>query len=105
MKNIFRNKDFAKVLVKERVWKIGTGRNWNEVVLMETIKQILDEAREQNEIKKDVDLESTSEMIFGIYTMYTIYWLNGMIKTKRECIKKVKEVLRMFFDGIGIKKA
>ena len=104
LKYIFRNKDFAKVLVKERVCKIGTGGNWNELILMQTIRQLLEEARGRKEIKDNVDLESMSEIIFAIFTMYTIYWINGFMKTKRQCVEKIREVLRMFFDGVGMNK-
>ncbi|MCP4716578.1 MAG: TetR/AcrR family transcriptional regulator, partial [Deltaproteobacteria bacterium] len=41
LNNIFRNKDFAKVLVRERIGRIGTGQNWNELILMKTITQLL----------------------------------------------------------------
>ena len=101
LKYIFRNKGFAKVLVRERVCKIGTGKNWNEMVLMQAIKLLLDEAREQGELKKTVDLDNTAEIVFAIFTMYTIYWVNGLIKDKKECAVKVRGVLKMLFDGIG----
>ncbi|MCP4717266.1 MAG: hypothetical protein GY868_19255, partial [Deltaproteobacteria bacterium] len=104
LNNIFRNKDFAKVLVRERIGRIGTGQNWNELILMKTITQLLQEAQAQGEIKKSSDLDSMSEIIFAIYTMYTIYWLNGLIKSKKQCVAKVREVLRMFFEGVGMKK-
>ncbi len=104
LKNIFRNKDFSKVLVRERIAKIGTGKNWNELLLMQTIKQLLEEAKEKGEIKKSVDLSNMSEIIFAIFTMYTIYWLNGLIPTKKQCVEKVKEVLRMFFEGVGVRE-
>ena len=104
LKNIFRNKDFAKVLVKERIGKIGTGKNWNELVLMQTIKRLLEEAKGKEEIRQDADLTNMSEIIFAIFTMYTIYWLNGLIATKKQCVEKVREVLRMFFEGVGMKR-
>ena len=63
LKYIFRNKGFAKVLVRERVCKIGTGKNWNEMVLMQAIKQLLDEARDHGELKKTVNLDHTAEKI------------------------------------------
>ena len=101
LKYIFRNKDFAKVLLRERVCKIGTGKNWNEMVLMQAIKQLLNKAREQGKLKKKIDLDNTVEIVFAIFTMYTIYWVNGLIKDKKECAKKVRGVLKMLFDGIG----
>jgi AcrR family transcriptional regulator len=101
LKYIFRNKDFAKILVRERVFKIGTGKNWNETLLLQTIRQQLESAREKGEIRHSVDLDSLTELIFAIFTMYTIYWLNGMIKTKKQCVEQVRSVLRLCFDGAG----
>lgn len=103
LNNIFKNKDFARILVKERVGRLGTGKNWNELILMQHIKHILEEAQERGEIKKGVDVENGSHMVFGIFTMYTIYWLNGIIKTKATCVESIKGVLRMLFEGIGEK--
>jgi len=101
LKYIFRNKGFAKILVRERVCKIGTGKNWNEMVLMQAIRQILDDAKKSRELKKTVDLDNTTEIVFAIFTMYTIYWLNGLITDKAECAEKVRAVLKMLFEGIG----
>ena len=105
LKYIFRNKDFARVLVKERIVSLGAGSNWNELILMQTIKQVFAEAMEKGEIKKDIDLADMSEFVFGVFTMYIIYWLNGMIKTKKELVSKVSSVVRMFIEGIGCKNS
>ena len=101
LKYIFRNKGFAKILVRERVCKIGTGKNWNEMVLMRAIRQLLEDAKNKGELKDSVDLDNTSEIVFAIFTMYTIYWLNGLIKDKKECAEKVRGVLKMLFEGVG----
>lgn len=104
LKNIFKSKEFSKVLVRERVCRIGTGENRNELVLMKTIHELLDEAQKKGEIKKTIDLASMKEIVFAIFTMYTIYWLNGFIKTKKQCVARIREVLWIFFDGIGNRK-
>ena len=104
MKYIFQNKEFSKVLVLERVLKIGTGENRNEMVLMKTIHELLEKAQQKGEIKESVDLSGMKEIIFAIYTMYTIYWLNGFIKTKKQCVARIREVLWVFFDGVGNRK-
>lgn len=101
LKYIFRNKDFARVLVRERVCKIGTGTNWNEMVLLQSIRRHLEEASLRGEIKKTTDLDGMAEHIFAIFTMYTVYWLNGMISTKKQCVEKIRTVLRMLFEGVG----
>lgn len=99
LKYIFRNRDFARILVRERVCKIGTGKNWNEMVLLQAIRQQLEQARTSGEIAPDSDLTSLSELIFAIFTMYTIYWINGMITTKKQCVAKIRAVLRLCFEG------
>jgi len=101
LKYIFRNRDFSRVLVKERIAKIGTGKNWNELILFQTIRHLLEEAQKRGEIRKDVELVNMSEVVFAIFTMYTIYWLNGLIPTKKRCLKRIRDVLKMFFDGVG----
>ena len=58
-------------------------------------------AREQGDLKKTVDLDNTAEIVFATFTMYTIYWVNGLIKDKMECAEKIRGVLKMLFDGIG----
>ncbi len=103
MKYIFKNKELSKILVRERVLKIGTGENRNETVLIKTIHELLEEAQKNGEIKKSVDLSSMQDIIFAIYTMYTIYWLNGFIKTKKQCIARIREVLWIFIYGVGNK--
>ncbi len=104
LKYIFRNKEFAKILVRERVCRIGTGNNWNELILINTIQQVLEEARDKGELRPDVDIEGLCQIIFGIYTMYTIYWINGFITTKQQCVEKIRDVLRMFFEGVGVRE-
>ena len=100
LKYIFRDKGFAKVLVRERVCKIGTGKNWNEMLLMQSIKQLLDEAKDKGELRENVDLDNMSEIVFAVYTMYTIYWMNGLIKDKKECAEKVRGVFNLLFESI-----
>jgi len=101
LKNIFKNREFSKVLVRERVCKIGTGENRNELVLIQTIHELLENAKRRGEIKPSVDLGRLAEIVFAIYTMYTIYWLNGFIKSKKQCVERIREVLEIFFEGVG----
>jgi hypothetical protein len=45
-----------------------------------------------------------ADMIFAIYTMNVIYWLNGFIKTKKECVRRIREVIHLIFAGVGRNK-
>jgi AcrR family transcriptional regulator len=101
LKNIFKNKDFSRVLIRERIGKIGVVSHRNEIKLMQSISQLIDMAKERNEIKNQVDSRHMAEMIFAMYTMYAVYWLNGFIKTKRQCVVRIREVLHLVFDGVG----
>jgi AcrR family transcriptional regulator len=101
LKYIFRNKEFSRVLAKERFDNIGTRRNKNELQLMKALAQLIDQAKKRNEIKSTVDSQCMADMIFAIYTTYVIYWLNGFIKTKRECVRRIREVIHLIFEGVG----
>jgi AcrR family transcriptional regulator len=104
LKYIFRNKEFSRVLAKERFDTIGTRRNKNELQLMKALAQLIDQAKKQNEIKSTVDSQCMADMIFAIYTMNVIYWLNGFIKTKKECVRRIREVIHLIFAGVGRNK-
>jgi AcrR family transcriptional regulator len=101
IKHIFPNKEFTKVLMKERVTKIGTGKNKNELVLMQLVTELIDKAKQRNEIQQGIDSRRLAEMIFGFYTMYVIYWANGFIKTKKQCVERINEVISLVLNGVG----
>ena len=101
LKYIFRNKEFSRVLAKERFDTIGTRQNKNELLLIKALSKLIDQAKQRHEIKSCVDSHSMANMIFAIYTMYVIYWLNGFIKTKKECVRRIREVIHLIFDGVG----
>ena len=101
IKHIFSNREFSKVLLKERVVKIGTGHNKNELNLMRTLSQLIESAQQRNEIRRSLDPRQMAEMIFALYTMYVIYWTNGFFKTKKECVARITELIHLFLDGVG----
>ena len=100
IKHIFSDREFTKVLIKERIGNIGTGRNKNELRLMEEIFRSIERAKQQGEIRPDVDSRRLTEMIFALYTMYVIYWTNGFIKTKKECVARIKEAVQYILNGV-----
>lgn len=102
LKYIFRNKEFARVLAKERFDTIGTRTNKNELNMIESLSQLIDQAKERNEVKRHADSRCMAEMIFAIYTMFVMYWLNGFIKSKKECVRRIGEVIHLVFEGVGI---
>ena len=102
LKHIFRNKDFAKILVSNRVMLMGTKNNKNELRLMESLSQLIDLAKQRSEIKDRVNTRRMAEIIFAINTMYIFYWLNGTIKSKKECILSIKKALQLILDGVGV---
>jgi AcrR family transcriptional regulator len=101
---IFPNKEFSAVLIKERVIKLGTGSNRNEIGLMKQLAELFDEAKERGEIRVDVESGHLAEMVFAIYTMYVIYWTNGFIKTKKQCIERISEVSMLMLEGVARKQ-
>jgi len=104
IKHIFSDREFTKVLIKERIGNIGTGKNKNELRLMEEICRSIERAKLQREIRLDVDSRRLTEMIFALYTMYVIYWTNGFIKTKKECVARIKEAVQYILNGVETTK-
>jgi len=104
IKHIFSDREFTKVLIKERIGNIGTGKNKNELRLMEEIFRSIERAKQQREIRLDVDSRRLTEMIFALYTMYVIYWTNGFIKTKKECVARIKEAVQYILNGVETTK-
>jgi len=100
IKHIFPEKEFTKVLIKERIGKIGTGKNKNELHLMQALSQSIDMAKQRKEITRSIDSSRLAEMIFALYTMYVIYWTNGFIKTKGECVARIKEAVEYVLQGV-----
>jgi len=105
IRHIFSDREFTKVLIKERIGNIGTGRNKNELRLMEEIFRSIERAKGQREIRPDVDSRRLTEMIFALYTMYVIYWTNGFIKTKKECVARIKEAVQYILNGVETTKS
>jgi len=101
IKYIFPNKEFSAVLIKERVMNLGTGSNRNELGLMQQLAGLFDEAKKRGEVRDDVDSGHLAEMVFAIYTMYVIYWTNGLIKTKKQCIERIREVSTLMLQGVA----
>jgi AcrR family transcriptional regulator len=104
IKHIFHNKEFAKVLIKERIGKIGTGKNKNELNLMQALTQLIDMAKKRNEVIRHIDSRRLAEMVFAIYTMYVTYWTNGFLKTKKQCVERINEVISLMLHGVGTRR-
>jgi AcrR family transcriptional regulator len=100
IRHIFPNREFSKVLIKERIGKIGTGKNKNELHLMQALSRSIDMAKQRKEISHAIDARRLTEMIFALYTMYVIYWTNGFIKTKADCVARIKEAVQYILHGI-----
>ena len=105
LKYIFRNKEFSRVLARERFDTIGTRRNKNDLLLIKSLSNLVEQAKQRHEIRSCVDSHGMADMIFAIYTMYVIYWLNGFIKSKKECVRRIREIMHLIFDGVGENQA
>jgi hypothetical protein len=80
---------------------LGTGSNRNEIALMKQLAELFDEAKLHGEIRADVASDHLAEMVFAIYTMYVIYWTNGLIKTKKQCIERIREISMLMLQGVA----
>jgi hypothetical protein len=80
---------------------LGTGSNRNEMSLMHDLSMLFDTAKADGEIRGDIASDHLAEMVFAIYTMYVIYWTNGLIKTKKQCIERIREISMLMLQGVG----
>jgi AcrR family transcriptional regulator len=102
-KNINRDKEFAKyVFINTRLPNLGA-MNKSEVTLMENLLVIIEQAKKKQLINKQVETQRIAEIIFAIHTIYLMYWLNGNIKTSKECIRRIKDAIKITFDGFSAK--
>ena len=67
---------------------------------MEELFRSIERAKRKGEIRPAVDSRRLTEMIFALYTMYVIYWTNGFIKTKKECVARIKQAVRYILQGV-----
>jgi len=99
---IFKNKNFAKIILKERVMSQGDKNNPYEFKIKERIAQLVDLAKQRGEIKDHIDTSRIVEVVTGINTLYIIYWVNGSLKKKEECIARICEAVDHFLHGIAV---
>jgi len=99
---IFKNKNFAKIILKERVMSQGSKRNPYELKIKQRIAQLVDLAKQREEIRDHIDTSRIVEVVTGINTLYIIYWVNGSLKNKEECIARICEAVDHFLDGIAV---
>lgn len=104
LKYIFRNKNFAKILLKERVISQGSKNNPYELKVKQTVAQLIDSAKQRKEISDHIDTSRIVEVVTGINTLYIVYWVNGSLKNREECIARICEAVEHLLHGIGIQK-
>ena len=104
LKYIFRNKNFAKILLKERVMSQGSKNNPYELKVKQTVAQLIDSAKQRKEISDQIDTSRIVEVVTGINTLYIIYWVNGSVKNKEECMARICEAVEHFLHGIAVQK-
>ena len=104
LKYIFRNKNFAKILLKERVISQGSKNNPYELKVKQTVAQLIDSAKQRKEISDHIDTSRIVEVVTGINTLYIVYWVNGSLKNREECIARICKAVEHLLHGIGIQK-
>lgn len=100
LKYLFTNKHFAGILLKERIMSQGIISNPYEAKIKKTIAQLVELAKQRREINKQVNTGTVVEVITGLNTLYIIYWVNGTLKTREECITKICNALKLLVTGI-----
>jgi len=101
---IFKNKNFAKIILKERVMSQGSKNNPYELEIKQRLAQLVDLAKQREEIRDHIDTSRIVEVVTGINTLYIVYWVNGSLKNKEECIARICEAVEHLLHGIGIQK-
>lgn len=105
LKYIFKNKNFTKILLKERVMDQGSKSNPYELKVKQRIAQLVDLAKQRKEMSTEIDTSRIVEVVTGINTLYIIYWANGSLKNKDECIARIYEAVKNYLQGIGVKNS
>ena len=105
LKYIFKNKNFTKILLKERVMDQGSKSNPYELKVKQRIAQLVDLAKQRKEMSAQIDTSRIVEVVTGINTLYIIYWANGSLKNKDECIARIYEAVKNHLQGIGVKNS
>jgi NADH dehydrogenase len=99
LNNVFKNKELARIVwFNVRVPAFGK-RDRIESALIEVFAGIVDSAKENGKIRKDIDTTLILENIFALCNLYFTYWLNGALKTKKQYITRISEVLRANYEG------
>ncbi len=99
---IFKNKNFAKIILKERVMSQGSKNNPYELEIKQRLAQLVDLAKQREEISDHIDTSRIVEVVTGINTLYIIYWVNGSLKNKEECLARICEAVEHFLHGIAV---
>jgi len=103
LSHVFQNKEFGRILMSKRVMLMGAKDNQIERKLLEGVSMFVDLAKQRNMIKSHVDTKRIAEIMSSITTTYIIYWLNGTIASRKECITRIGEALQLVYDGIAAK--
>lgn len=97
--HIFWNKELSRVFISERIMKWGTEYNTTEISFNKTLTKIIDRAVDGKKIPVEIDSKRVAKIIFALNTMYLISWVNGSIKSKRECLRQIKLDMKCIYDG------
>ena len=78
---------------------MGTKNNPNETSLIQSLSQLIDSAKHKGELSKQINTKDIAELLFAINTMYIVYWLNGAIKSRKECLTKINSSVKILFNS------
>jgi hypothetical protein len=80
----------------------GSKNNPYELEIKQRLAQLVDLAKQREEISDHIDTSRIVEVVTGINTLYIIYWVNGSLKNKEECIARICEAVEHFLHGIAV---
>jgi len=97
-KHMCRNKEFIRIVVKDRILKWGINGNINEKKFSELFRHTVAEAKKRNTLDSRIDTDRCVKVAAALNTMYLIFWLNGKIKSRKECLEQLKEDMKIIFS-------
>lgn len=97
--NVYKNKDLGRIVwFNVRIPAFGT-RDKVEAGVIDLFAGIVETAKRNNEIREDVETEILIESIFALCNLYLTYWLNGALKTKKQYFTRIREALKLNYEG------
>jgi AcrR family transcriptional regulator len=91
--HVIKHKEFARVMAPRRIMLFGKSDSGTSREFFALLAQLIEDNFRQKGAGGDNAREATriAKILVAINIIYTIYWINGTMKSKQECLGKLKE--------------